>query len=55
MPACDSNPVEPEIGETRVNGARRVMRGEASKKPRVLDDCGVPYRDEGYSFIYVLD
>jgi hypothetical protein len=20
-----------------------------------LDDCGVPYRDEGYSFIYVLD
>ena len=42
VPAFDGDPIETEIGEAGIDGARRVMRGEAGETARVLDGSGLP-------------
>ena len=42
VPAFDRDPIETEIGETGIDGARRVVRGEAGETSQVLDDSACP-------------
>ena len=42
MAAFDRDPIEMEIGKAGIDGARRVVRGEAREAARVVDRLGLP-------------